>query len=380
MTADLSQQQLGEIRDLLTQRIREGLAKPEQEVLALPAYLKPPSQDLSGQALVVDAGGTNMRAAWLKLHDNIEIAAGPKSGTLPDGRDRKVEAEEFFNSQAELVKALGAPEGLPLGYCFSYPAEIVPTGDARLLRWSKSIQVEGVVGTMVGEKLAHAVGSIKQVKVLNDTVAALMGGAFAGRSEHRHFIGLIVGTGTNMACFMQTAHIGKLGSTDFGPEMAVNLESGNFSPPHLSAWDDAVDKASVDPGRGRFEKAVSGFYLPYIFEKLCPNVAGFDPRKGTGQLVEIRQKAEPGPAYDAACYILDRSADLVAAALAGLFPFFGDDGSVGIQAEGGLFWGAPGFSARVESTLKKLLPEGARFAILRQENVNLVGAACAALT
>ena len=380
-TKELSLEQLKDIRDTLTERIRAGLAGPDQEVLALPAYLRPPSPELAGQALVVDAGGTNMRAAWLKLGEQVEIAAGPLAGTLPDGREREVDREEFFASQAALVQRLGAPSGLPLGYCFSYPAEVLPSGDARLLRWTKAIQVGGVVDTLVGQGLARAIGQVSQVKVLNDTVAALMGGAFAGRGRHRNFIGLIVGTGTNMACFINQNHIPKLGSERLNQEMAVNLESGNYSPPHLGPWDEAVDKATLDPGRGRFEKAASGFYLPYIMERLCPDLAGFDPRSGTGQLVKIRQAGPDAgaEAFRAASYLLDRSADMVAAALAGLFPFF-SAGSVGLQAEGGLFWGAPGYSQRVEDALHKLLPQGQEFAILRQDNVNLVGAACAALT
>ena len=43
--------------------------------------------------------------------------------------------------------------------------------------------------------------------------------------------------------------------------MAINLESGNFSPPHLTTADDALDRASDNPGAQRFEKAVPGAWL-----------------------------------------------------------------------------------------------------------------------
>ena len=112
---DLTLEQLHEIRQALVQRIAEGLAAEHQQVACLPAYLSHPGHDLRGEALVVDAGGTNVRAAWVKLDDTAQVVKGPLSGVLPDGRTRPVHAPEFFGFQSDLLRQLAAPADLPLG-------------------------------------------------------------------------------------------------------------------------------------------------------------------------------------------------------------------------------------------------------------------------
>ena len=300
---------------------------------------------------------------------------------LPDGRSFPVDSQAFFGFQAQQLRSLGAPVDLPLGYCFSYAAEVEPDGDARLLHWTKGIQVTGVVGQKVGQALRSALGEPGAVKVLNDTVAALLGATLSPQAEQ--YIGLIVGTGTNMATFLPRQRFTKLetspldvlrGGTppsETSPLMAVNLESGSFHPPHLAEVDEALDAASLVPGQARYEKAVSGFYLPKLLALLCPDL-NIDPDASTQVVVEyasIRPEAR---------WLLDRSADLVAAGLAGLIDQL-EPGHVGIQAEGGLFWKAPGYAQRVEGQLKLLLDGKASFSILHTEEVNLFGAAAAAL-
>ena len=78
----------------------------------------------------------------------------------------------------------------------------------------------------------------------------------------------------------------------------------------------------------------------------------------------------------AARWLLGRSADMVAAGLAAVAEHL-NEGNLAIQAEGGLFWKATGYRDRVESTLTKLINR--KFAIIRGQDVNLVGAAAAAL-
>lgn len=367
----LTEKQLNEIRQSLAQKIRAGLAQDGQELACLPAYLAPPKPGVSGRALVVDAGGTNVRAALVEVGEGAEVSAGPLSGILPDGRQSPVDAARFFGYQAELVRKLSVPVDLPLGYCFSYPARIEPSGDARLLRWTKGLKVSGVEGELVGAALRRAIGGQGQVKVLNDTVACLLGGALWAGQDYSHYIGLIVGTGTNMATFFPAERVGKLDRGWRGP-VAVNLESGNFHPPHLAPVDDELDRASDNPGRQRYEKAVSGFYLPKILQRLCPDLRL--PPEATSQVVgELAEEGRPE-----AQWLLERSADLVAAALAGVADLL-EPGPLAVQAEGGLFWKAEGYPARVEQTLTRLLGRQRSACILRGDEVNLVGAAVAAL-
>jgi hexokinase len=217
------------------------------------------------------------------------------------------------------------------------------------------------------------------VTVLNDTVACLM--AAAGLSEARDaegLIGIIVGTGTNMASFLPRGGIPKLG--DAGP-MAVNLENGNFSPAVLTETDDRVDAASGSPGSQRFEKALSGVYLGRVLAAERPDL-GFDPAAGARGLTMLRDDPQaPADARSLASALLDRSADLAAAGLAGLAAVvLPRGGRLLVLAEGGLFWGAGGYAARVEATLSRLLGDRIPFSIRSRENANLVGSAVAALS
>lgn len=374
---DLTLTQLNEIRQALVSRMRDGLQQDGQQLACLPAYLAPPRHGLRGQALVVDAGGTNVRAALVELGDQARVSQGPLKGALPDGRHAPVDACQFFGFQADLLRQLQAPLDLPLGYCFSYPARVEPSGDARLLNWTKGIHVSGVVGQLVGQALRASMGSPGRVKVLNDTVACLLGGAFWAGADYPNYIGLIVGTGTNMATFLPVASVPKLAAGWQGP-LAVNLESGNFHPPHLHDADDDIDQASDNPGKQRYEKAVSGFYLPQLLQRLCPHLNL--PAEATSEVV-VEWADRPGDEATSlvARWILHRSADLVGAGLAAVADIL-PPGAVAVQAEGGLFWKATGYAARVEETLGRLILPGRKFAILQGDEINLIGAAVAALS
>ncbi|MBM4370015.1 MAG: hypothetical protein FJ098_00075 [Deltaproteobacteria bacterium] len=379
----LSAEQLEETAGRLAARVREGLARDGEEIRCLPAWLARPPADLAGEALALDAGGTNQRAARVRIGpDGPVFLGGPAGGALPTGREGAIPAEAFFAPQAVLLRTLGGQGDLPLGYCFSYPAEVRPDGDAVLLRWTKEVRVEGVVGRPVGALLAAALeaagGTRPRVTVLNDTVACLMAGAAA---EADAWIGLIVGTGTNMAAFVPCDGIPKLaGAPGLPAAMAVNLESGNFHPGCLTEADDRLDLASENPGAQRFEKAVSGVYLGRLLAAEIPGLEGAAVR-GAAALTALRYHPDAPPgARDLAAALLDRSADLVAAGLAGLAGLLlPRGGRLRVQAEGGLFRGAEGYAGRVGGTLRQLLGPGTAVTLASVENANLVGAAAAAL-
>ncbi len=374
----LNRRQLEDVRIALRERIGQGLAVDGEEIRALLTYLPPPQDRPTGRVVVVDCGGTNQRAALVHL-DSRQVEAGPFEEHIRDGRDQPVAADEFFDSQAALVARLNPPPGCNVGYCFSYPAQVMPNRDATLIRWTKGVHVTGVEGEPVGAALGRAMRRAGmepgEVRVLNDTVASLLAGALT-HPEYDDFVGLIVGTGTNSAGFLPLEAIPKYRGALTG-KMAVNLESGNFHPPHLTAADEAVDRKSDNPGLQRLEKAVSGYYLPFVFEQCVPGLTGFDPTAGTGPLVDFRTNRPESTEGKAAARLLSRSADLTAACLAGLIDHFPGRGSVGILAEGSTFWKDPQYPGRVGETLQALLGER-KFAILRANEANLMGAACAA--
>lgn len=377
---DLTLEQLNDIREAMKQRVLEGLSREGAEIACLPAFAPEPAGFIEGQALVVDAGGTNLRVAWIELRKGEPVLlAGPLTSTLPDGRERPVDHNEFFGYQASLIKELGAPLDLPVGYCFSYPVAVERSGDARLLHWTKGIKVTGVEGELVGAALRRAMGGPTtdgDVMVINDTVASLLGGAMLAGRGYDGFMGLIVGTGTNIATFFPGEMISKVRPHWFG-KMAVNFESGHFHPPHLTDWDEQLDAISDKPGAQRFEKAVSGYYLPKLFAVMCPDLM-ISPQASSEVVVEWADRPGVDEHSLIARWILGRAADLVAACLAGTADLLGGS-RIAVQAEGGLFWKATGFRDRVDSTLKKLLPLEVTLDIVRVEDVNLMGAAAAAL-
>ncbi|MBM3465197.1 MAG: hypothetical protein FJX76_24125 [Armatimonadetes bacterium] len=379
----LSIEQLRDVRDTLQARVLDGLAENGREIKALPTFLGPPEPEITGRAVVVDIGGSNVRAALVDLQGDgkFEVLGGPIHDEAP-GREGPLDAEGFFDAQARLVARLPGVSGLPLGYCFSYPARNSPDGDATLIHWTKGMHVTGVEGTRVGKALVDALArhdvAVPTVRVLNDTVASLLGGTAGFAHEgYDRFIGLIVGTGTNMAGFFRQAQIPKLDVEGPHDLMAVNLESGNYRPPHLCAIDDALDAESDNPGLQRLEKAVSGSYLPFVFQKVCA-VPGFDPHKGSAQLVQMRDSRPDSPEGRAAAAVLRRSAQLTAAGLAGVGTLYHGAEKIGILAEGTLFWGDQKYADHVREILRELLDVPAD--LLRLQNVNLIGAGAAALT
>ena len=377
---------LERVRQCFAERVAAGLRADDQQIRALPTYIPPArptteraaTADKSAVVAVVDVGGTNCRAAVVRpVGDTLQVVRGPTSRALPVRGETSPDATTFFDLQAELLCELRPDAGIPLGYCFSYPAESLPDGDARLIRWTKGLAVAGVVGHRVGKRLSQALhrhgcqpGS---VVVLNDTVASLLAGSQQARENPASVVGLIVGTGTNMAGFLRPPKL-----VDQRQTMAINLESGNFCPPEeiFTEADEAVDAAD-SPGKQRLEKMVGGHYLPKIFAQLSTSTRGFDPNGSAEQLQKLVERGEGDTEARIAQAILDRSADLVAATLAGLIDHYPAGHRVSIVAEGALFWSGS-YAQRVRASLSRLGGQE-RFSLLRLEHANLVGAASAAL-
>ena len=305
---------------------------------------------------------------------------------------REFSRDEFFAAQAALVAGVARERDIDVGYCFSYPATITPDREAVLIEWTKGIRIGGVEGQKVGALLRDALRAkgknARAIPVLNDTVASLLAGA-ALAPEFERPIGVIVGTGTNMAGFFPVREIAKLGAAAAGwrsdETMAVNLESGDFTPRDiLTSWDDALDASlpSEQRNRQRFEKTLSGAYLPRLLREVAgrdaSNKAGFDPddpKVDAGTVVALRGHGALG---EAASALIDRSADLIAAGLAATIAAYGNPARTGILVEGTLFHKTPGYPERVAMRLKELAPRTEAAFIPNEDGgvpANMLGAA-----
>lgn len=391
--------QLREIARLFCAKVEEGLEKENAEIQCIPTFIAPDTHGVSGEALVLDLGGTNYRVAVVDFDDG-KPAIHPDNGWKKDMSVMKSPGftrEELFREQADMIVEIKREREIPIGYCFSYPAESLPGGDARLLRWTKGVDIREMVGQLVGKPLLDYLNSKTEVKftgikVLNDTIASL----FAGLTDSSYdaYIGLIVGTGTNMATFIPAERIKKLDPAQGVRGLVpVNLESGNFCPPFLTAVDDTVDATSDNRGRQRFEKAVSGMYLGDILKSAFP-FDEFEDKFDARKLSSIMNYPDiyKDTYVRVAQWIYDRSAQLVAASLAGLISVLKscdkETRNICLVAEGSLFWSEnkrdKNYSVLMTEKLRELLDElGMEDVTVRinsMDNANLIGTAIAALS
>ena len=395
----LDNEQLKGIAHAFREKVEEGLNKNNAEIQCIPTFILPKATDVKGKALVLDLGGTNYRVAIVDFSTEKPIIY-PNNGWKKDMSIMKSPGytrEELFKELADLIVEIKREEEMPIGYCFSYPTESIPGGDARLLRWTKGVDIREMVGQFVGKPLLDYLNEKNKirftgVKVLNDTIASL----FAGLTDKSYdaYIGLIVGTGTNMATFIPSDKITKL-----DPECHVqgliplNLESGNFYPPFLTAVDDTVDATSDSLGKQRFEKAVSGMYLGDILKAAFP-LEEFEEKFDARKLTAIMNYPDihKDVYVQVAHWIYNRSAQLVAASLAGLIALLKlynrDIHRVCLIAEGSLFWSESRkdknynilVMEKLQELLRELELEDVEVHINSMDNANLIGTGIAALS
>ncbi|GHT62979.1 hexokinase [Bacteroidia bacterium] len=404
---ELTTGQLKRIATTLQAKITEGLQENGKQIRCLPTYIIPKTNLPKEKVLVLDLGGTNFRATVVDFTDETPVVhEGVKKNLeyvmkAPAGKSK----DELYAEMANLISSLNLEGVKSIGYCFSYPCESTLDGDAVLLYWTKGVTIKGMENELVGKSLVKYLNehvksaNFTGIKVINDTVASLFAG-LTDKTSQAH-IGLIVGTGTNMAPFFPTDKIPKL-NPDYKQKglIPVNLESGNFYPPFLTVIDDKIDKYSDTPGAQRFEKAISGMYLGRLLEFIfsCEELeANFDAEKLTRIMSYPDMYKEKY--VQAAFWVYERSAKLVAASLAGLIlkliaSYDVPITDVRLTAEGSLFWSEDqkgqknvkfkSYKDLVLDQLNVLLKEAGHgdmvIHVEKTANANLIGSAIAALS
>ena len=252
-----------QVVDLFTSDMLNGLEGKDSTLRMIPTYIEAENQFLTGVPVVaVDAGGTNFRAALVRfnVHGRLEIT-NVVNAKMP-GLDGEISKSEFFNTIAGYVKT-NAELSDRIGFCFSYPTEILPDKDGKLLQFCKEVQAPEVVGELIGKNLLETLGMAeKQIVLLNDTVATLLAGKSASfNRSFDSFIGYILGTGTN-ACYIESnSNILKTKGLDPLKSQIINIESGNFRRVPQTDIDITFDNTTINPGDYKFEKMIAGGYL-----------------------------------------------------------------------------------------------------------------------
>ena len=247
----------------------KGLGNEGSSLAMIPAYVGTEGIVPAGKSVaVIDAGGTNLRICIAKFDEVGEIKLSNFSKQPMPGRDQEIPAADFYAVLADALEPV-KDQFDSIGFCFSYPATILPDFDGRLLHWTKEIKIPELVGKHIGSGLIQALDARgiagKKVVILNDTVACLLAGLAQGQAFNASsYIGFILGTGTNTAYVEHNENIGKLeGSLGEGSQV-INVESGGFAEFERGALDIKLDEASENPGRHVFEKTISGVYMGSI--------------------------------------------------------------------------------------------------------------------
>ncbi|MBN2272497.1 MAG: hypothetical protein JXN61_17930 [Sedimentisphaerales bacterium] len=410
------------VSGLFIEEMKLGLAGKKSSLAMLPTYIETEQKiPLNNPVIVMDAGGTNFRTALVSFNrdgnpriENLRLFPMP-------GIKEQVGKQEFFGTMAGYLDEV-IDKSANVGFCFSYPIEIFPNKDGKVLFFSKEIKADEVAGQMIGENLNVAIAASgqrdkKRIVLLNDTVTTLLAGraSAAGRSFGT-YIGFILGTGTNCCYVERNKNITKTQNLDPAKSQIVNVESGGFGKAPQGKIDKEFDNSSLNPGMYTFEKMVSGAYLGPLslwtlkaaadnalfsedFAEKIKNVEQVTT-KDINELISLPEGRQ-GPFSSAlkvaseddiqtACRLIDRlierAAKLAAIKLSSA-AIKGDRGRdpahpVCIVAEGTTFYHLRYLKQRVEYYLKDYLEnrKGIYYEIMNVENATLIGAAIAGLT
>ncbi|XP_055451755.1 hexokinase-3 isoform X3 [Psammomys obesus] len=269
----LTLEQLAVVQAQMREAMVRGLRGEASSLRMLPTYVRStPDGTERGDFLALDLGGTNFRVLLVRVAEGSvqitnQVYSIPECVAQGSGQqlfDHIVDCIVDFQQRQGL-----SGQSLPLGFTFSFPCKQLGLDQGILLNWTKGFKASGCEGQDVVHLLREAIRrrqamELNVVAIVNDTVGTMMS---CGYDDPRCEMGLIVGTGTN-ACYMEELQ-NVASVAGHSGLMCINMEWGAFgdhgSLGTLSTCFDArVDQASINPGKQRFEKMISGMYLGEI--------------------------------------------------------------------------------------------------------------------
>ncbi|XP_032740554.1 hexokinase-3 isoform X3 [Rattus rattus] len=269
----LSLEQLTAVQAQMREAMIRGLQGESSSLRMLPTYVRAtPDGSERGDFLALDLGGTNFRVLLVRVAEgSVQITNQVYS--IPEyvaqGSGQKL-FDHIVDCIVDFQKRQGlSGQSLPLGFTFSFPCKQLGLDQGILLNWTKGFNASGCEGQDVVYLLREAIRrrqavELNVVAIVNDTVGTMMS---CGYDDPCCEMGLIVGTGTN-ACYMEELRNVASVPGDSG-HMCINMEWGAFGDDGSlsmlgTCFDASVDQASINPGKQRFEKMISGMYLGEI--------------------------------------------------------------------------------------------------------------------
>jgi hexokinase len=225
-------------------------------------------------------------------------------------------------------------------------------------------QIDGVM--VSGDTKGHAFSGLQQKKVGeeiekhfqkthhraliasvgNDTVC-LIASATERNSDRNSMVAGIVGTGYNLAFFLDHKTI-------------INVQASDFTGFTPTSTGKIIDKESSNVGEQLYNKEVAAGELYKHYNALVrKNILKANVINSTKELADlaITNQYEEG---DIARALFHRSASLVAAHFAGFYEFKGCPNKITAIMQGGLFWDGPNYKETVDQVMIHLgVPNGA---------------------
>ncbi|CAO2596140.1 Hk3, partial [Lemmus lemmus] len=279
----LSFEQLKMVQAQMRTAMIKGLQGEASSLRMLPTYVRgTPDGSERGDFLALDLGGTNFRVLLVRVAEgSVQITNQVYS--IPESV-AKGSGQQLFDHIVDCIVDFQQNQGLsgqslPLGFTFSFPCKQLGLDQVRELSPRETSESSaGCHDNYVAQQLAASfcmqAVELNVVAIVNDTVGTMMS---CGYDDPRCEIGLIVGTGTN-ACYMEELRNVASVAGDSGL-MCINMEWGAFGDDGslgmlLTGFDDSVDQASINPGKQRFEKMISGMYLGEIVRGILLHLTG----------------------------------------------------------------------------------------------------------
>lgn len=244
-----------------------GSSNDASSLLMIPTYIEMEKElPVNEPVIAIDAGGTNFRVAVIHIDESKKIIIDDfKLWPMP-GTKGEIGKEEFFDTMASYIEPV-INRSYKISFCFSYPAQILPNRDGRLIKFSKEVKVRDVEGELIGRNLLDALKKRgctgeKSIIILNDTVATLLAGKAASPGRiFDGYIGFILGTGTNICYAEECKKIAKVPELkEKEGSMLINAESGAYNKVPRGRIDIEFDSTTTNPGDFVFEKTISGAY------------------------------------------------------------------------------------------------------------------------
>ncbi len=253
---------------LFIDEMERGLTGRPSSLMMLPTYLDAEGNiPFSKPVIVLDAGGTNFRVAAVSITEEGDAhIENFKKFPMPGTEGNSVGKNEFFDSIAGYMKDIMNVSS-KIGFCFSYPTEMLPSGDGKLITFTKEVKAPEVEGALIGRNLLAALERAghdgkKNIVILNDTVATLLAGKTGQKGKKFDtYMGFILGTGINSCYVEENTAITKIRNDIPGTtHQIINIESGKFARFEGGTIDREFIASTDKPEESKFEKKISGAY------------------------------------------------------------------------------------------------------------------------